>query len=383
MSRELEIVRQSELINQIVIDRGTTEELGRVDVLWMYLPAHRVLGFVCKSGLLGNKKSAFKLDDIEAIGDNGILVLTKGQATTADRVKQLESLMQHEVWSDRGDRLGKVIDCLFNLRTGQITHYLFAAGELPGIIGEVYQIVPSQIMSVGKKRVLIYDVAADQLELYQESLPRKVSKAGEALKEEAVQEWRSISQRTKERLQELAEQAKERAQTWNERLREEAQLLAERAKEQSQELAEQVREQTQTIGRQVEEGFQTLTVHAEEIFESTPDRSSRSKDGLDIEFEDEFDFEDEFEFEDQSVFQQNDGLDSKATAPRSTRQNEPRSDQPASQPDLDEWHDEWGDEWEVQSSSQPDAAKIPARPPISNLQSPSAPSEEDDDEPWI
>lgn len=379
---ELETVCQSDLVHQIVIDRATTEELGRVEVLWMYPPAHRVLGFVCKSGLLGNKKSAFKLDDIEAIGGSGVLVRSRGQATTADRVKRLESLMQHEVWSERGDRLGKITDCLFNLRTGQITHYLFASGELPGIMGEVYQIAPSQIVSVGKKRVLIYDIAADQLELYQESLPRKVSKAGEAFKEEAVQEWRSISQRAKERFQGLTEQAKERAQTWNERLREEAQLLAERAREQSQELAEQVKEQTQTIGRQVEEGFQTLTVHAEEIFEAT-DRSTPARDKADV--EDEFDFENDFDFEDD--FEDEEEFNPKVNSPSPANQPESQANQAGNQSESDEWDDEWGDEWDVKSNVKPDAAVTPERPPIPDLQPLSSPktdlADDDDDEPWI
>ncbi|NJR65874.1 MAG: hypothetical protein HC772_12035 [Leptolyngbyaceae cyanobacterium CRU_2_3] len=68
MTAQTEIVRQSDLINQLVLDRQTLEELGRVELLWMYPPAHRVLGFICKSGFLGNKKFAFKLDQITAVG---------------------------------------------------------------------------------------------------------------------------------------------------------------------------------------------------------------------------------------------------------------------------------------------------------------------------
>lgn len=51
-----EVLKQSDLLNQLVLDRNTMEELGHVDVLWMHPPVHRVLGFICKSGFLGTKK---------------------------------------------------------------------------------------------------------------------------------------------------------------------------------------------------------------------------------------------------------------------------------------------------------------------------------------
>jgi len=288
MTTQPEVIRRSELLNQLVLDRNSLEELGRVEVLWMHPPKHQVLGFVCKSGFLGAKKSAFKLAQISTLGANGILTQAQPEETDADQVRKLESVVSHEIWSDAGNKIGKITDYLFNLRTGAITQYLFVSSGWGGIAGDVYQLPPTQILSVGSKRVLVSEAAAHQCVLYREGIKQKLTKAGGVLKEDyeqATQELRSLTQRAqsatgeaKERLQILAEQARERAhflsqqakqraQTLSEQLKTESQTIAQQAKEKSQTLADQLKERTQTLGKQVEEGIQTLTVQAEEIFD--------------------------------------------------------------------------------------------------------------------
>jgi uncharacterized protein YrrD len=281
-------IRQSELLNQLVLDRNSLEELGRVEVLWMHPPKHQVLGFVCKSGFLGAKKTAFKLAQLSTLGANGILTQGQSEETDADKVRKLESVIGHEIWSDAGNKIGRITDYLFNLQTGAITQYLFLSSGWGGIAGDVYQLPPTQILSVGSKRVLVSEATAHKCELYREGIKQKLTKAGDVLKEDyvqATQEWRSLTQRAqsatgeaKERLQTLAEQARERAhflsqrarqgaQTFGEQIKAESQTIAQQAKEKSQTLAEQLKERTQTLGKQVEEGIQTLTVQAEEIFD--------------------------------------------------------------------------------------------------------------------
>ena len=144
-------MKYSELLNQLVLDRRTMEEIGRVETLWMHPPAHRVLGFICKAGLLGNQKSAFNLSQISVLGESGILTYGSPDSTTAERVRQLESLISQEIWSEGGDRLGKIIDCLFELDSGRITHYLYVSSGWAGIVGEIYQLPTSTILSFGKK----------------------------------------------------------------------------------------------------------------------------------------------------------------------------------------------------------------------------------------
>ena len=253
-----EAIRHSELLNQLVLNRATLEEFGRVEILWMYPPAHRVLGFICKSGFLGNQKSAFKLSQIEAIGVNGILAHSQPDATDAERVRQLESLIHSEVWSNGGEKVGKIIDCVFNLQTGAISEYLMVGDRLSTLAGTIYRLPINRISSLGRKRVLVSDRAIQAFPLYREGIQQKISKASNAVKEDytqVTQELRSIAQRaqdtrlqTTSQLKNLAEQAKEKAQELNEQLRDGVETFVEQAKETTETFVERIQEQADSLG---------------------------------------------------------------------------------------------------------------------------------------
>lgn len=283
MATQPEVVRQSDLLNQLVFDRNTMEELGHVDVLWMHPPVHRVLGFICKSGFLGTKKTAFNLAQIKTLGANSILVNAKPVETDSEKVQKLESLINCEVWSDAGNKIGRITDCLFNLKTGAITQYLFVSSGWGGIAGGVYLLPPSKILSFGSKRVLVSEAAAQTLAVYREGIKQKLTKAGNFLKEDyiqATQELQSLAkqaqaatEQAKERAQALADQAKEKVQTLNEQLKEGTQTLAKQSKQKGQILVEQVKERTQTIGEQVKEGTQTLTEQVKEKLDPVTEKN--------------------------------------------------------------------------------------------------------------
>ncbi len=264
-----ELIRHSELLNQLVLNRATLEEFGRVEILWMYPPAHRVLGFICKSGFLGNQKSAFKLAQIEAIGVNGVLTHSQPDATDADRVRQLESLIDSEVWSIGGEKVGRIIDCVFNLQSGAISDYLMVGDRLSKLAGTIYRLPINRISSLGRKRVLVSDRTIQAFPLYREGIQQKISKASTAIKDDytqVTQEFRSIAQRaqdtrlqttaqlknlaeqTKDRAHSLADQAKEKAQAINEQVRSGAETFVEQAKETTENLVERIQEQADSLG---------------------------------------------------------------------------------------------------------------------------------------
>jgi len=263
MANQPEVVKQSDLLNQLVLDRNTMEELGHVDVLWMHPPVHRVLGFICKSGFLGTKKTAFNLAQITTLGVNSILVNAQPVETDSEKVRKLESLIDCEVWSDAGNKIGRITDCLFNLKTGVITQYLFVSSGWGGMAGAIYLLPPSKVLSFGRKRVLVSEAAAQTLTVYREGIKQKLTKARSVFKDDYIQvtqEVRSLAkqaqvatEQAKERAQVLAEQAKEKVQSLNQQLKEETQTFAKQAQEKSQTLVEQVKERAQTVSEQVKE----------------------------------------------------------------------------------------------------------------------------------
>jgi len=401
MTREL--IRQSDLINQLVLDRATLEELGRVELLWMYPQSHRVLGFICKSGFLGSQKSAFQLRQIGSLGASGLLTQNQPEKTTAERVRRLESLLDHEIWSEDGNRIGKITDCLFQLQTGEITQYLFVSSGWTGVLGELYQLSPSQILSFGKQRVLV--LATAEFELYQsglsQKLSQKLSQQAEATTEQAKEQF--------QQLQQLTEQAKVKAQQLSQQLTQKAQVLK-----------TQVSETTQTILEQVESGFETLSTQVEEAFESIEgsDRSDRLayrssqrlSDELDHELDDEFDDEFDNEFDDELNSEREAG-----SAQPTLRTVSPAHSAPSLKLESDASLDDdiWGDDWDLDEKTNVDLKNTDIkntevnqslpRATSQSTQSPPSPGSpglgrtdtansvtpleradlEDDDEPWI
>ncbi len=398
MTTPPDLIRQSDLLNQLVLDRSTMETLGRVEVMWMYPSAHRVLGFVCKAGSFGAKKTAFRLAQISTLGANGILTHNQPEATDATKVRQLESLLQCEVWSDTGNKSGKIIDYLFSLRTGEISCYLLASSGWAGIAGDLYQLPPSQILSLGRRRVLVTESIAQNLAAYQTGIKQTLAKAKAVLQEDygqATEELRSLSQQAqtvteqakgrlqsltgqfKERARSLSQQAQETIQSINEQLQEDAQTIAGQTRENSQQLTERMKERTQTFSaqfgdsiqiltEQVEDGIQTLTVQAKEILEPALA----------------------------------DELDTHPSAPKDTAT---QSSVPDSQPssgtvsapptippeatDLDDdapWIDD--EPWDMDEAIAPPTPINPPQPetePLASTQSGSPADDLDDDEPWI
>lgn len=206
-----EIAKQSDVLNQTVLDRTSMQELGHVEVLWMYPKVHRVLGFICKSGWLGKKKTAFNLEQLETIGSNGVLVNSKPVETDAEKVKQLESLVGCEVWTDAGDQVGKVVDYLFDLETGEIQHYLYVSEGWSGIVGSVYLLPPNYILRFGNQRVLVPKDSVQSFTVYRGGVQEKFSKVKDLLKEEktqVAQEVRSFADLAREKARQLKEKAR-------------------------------------------------------------------------------------------------------------------------------------------------------------------------------
>jgi sporulation protein YlmC with PRC-barrel domain len=224
VSSSSDYIRHSQLVDQLVLEQHTLEEFGQIEVLWEYPKVHRVLGFICKVGrsqklpaLRGSRrKLAFNLDQVEQVGSNGVLVTSAPVDTDADRVRQLESLLGAEVWADDGNKVGKISDYVFHLHTGTIRQYLITSSGWRGLTGSVYALYPSQILSVGRQRVLISAAIANSLELYQPGIQDKVAQVGEVLRSEKTQVTQGLHrlvEQAKSKAHGLAGQAKERLQT--------------------------------------------------------------------------------------------------------------------------------------------------------------------------
>ncbi|MGB3495454.1 MAG: hypothetical protein WBA57_22180 [Elainellaceae cyanobacterium] len=258
-----DIVKQSDLINQVVYDSDTMDELGRVEVLWMFPQINRVLGLVCRSGLLGRQKAAFKLSQIVAVGKGSVLVDGDGEPTVAEKVQKLESLIHREVWSDAGEQVGYITDCLFNYRSGVIVRYLMSKGRFNSFTDDIFFLPPKAIKSFGSQRVLIEQATVETLKPYRHGLKSRLALARETVQVEYIDEWKAELQTLVQQMQSFSQGALRKMERLGDRLRQETRTFVEQAKSSGQTWAEQLRTEGQTLGQTFSESFQEFTTRTE------------------------------------------------------------------------------------------------------------------------
>lgn len=260
MDKPSEAIQHGKLVNRLVLDRNTTEEIGRLERLWLDPKNHRVLGLICKSGgLLAGKKQIFNWDRVAAIGDS-ILIDFNPEESDAAIADKLETVIGHELWTDAGNKAGKLADYLLDSQTGKVIHYIFASNGWMGVVDGTYLLSPEVISSVGSKRVIAEDAAVKQSEQYGEGVGKKISQVGEFFQEDAKQTHKDLKV-----VQTGLKAALGQAKTVADRLKDKAGTVTERAKE----AAGQLKEKASDVTEQAKETAQRAKEKAGEIAERT------------------------------------------------------------------------------------------------------------------
>ena len=249
MNTQQQVIQQSELLNRLVLDRSTAEEVGRVNELWLSVREHQVVGFTCKSGILGSKKRSFAWAEIESIGADSIMVNLNPDANDPGKPEPPSTLIGHEIWTDVGNKVGKVADYLFVPETGAVVNYLFVSSGWRGRLDGVYILPISAIASIGSKRVIVADGAVQEPQLFTPGLTQKVSQAAEFIKEDF--------QKTKLDLDSL----KRGGQQITEQVKDKAQFVGDKAKE----LSEQVKDQAQSVTEKAKEKLSEIKPQRQDV----------------------------------------------------------------------------------------------------------------------
>lgn len=183
MSTPSQVLKHSELIKRLVLDRETVEEVGRVSRFLVDSQAQRLLGFTCKSGLLGNKQKTFAWRQIVAIGADSVIVSHRDDHTS-EITESVNPVVGSEIWTDSGNKVGKIIDLLFHAETGYVVNYLFSPNGWQGLMEGTYLLAPIMISSVGDKRVIVLEKAVQNPQKYTEGLSEKISQATEYIQQD-------------------------------------------------------------------------------------------------------------------------------------------------------------------------------------------------------
>ena len=257
-------IRQSQLLNRLVIDYHTTEEVGRVDQILVDGRTHQVEGIVCKSGLLGRHKRAFDWMQIETIGQDSILVKLQG-GPESDKLEMAQTMIGHEVWTDAGDRIGHLVDYCIHPTTGAVLTYLFSAAGLRGMAEGIYCLLPSAIISTGRKRIMAEKTALETAEQFTEGLNQKAANAFEFLKSDYA--------KTQKDLTEAVGGAQAIAEQWQTQ----RQKLSSQAKDKLADVASQFKQQTRRVGDQVQDKLFDLTTQLKSQQSSESELTARDQ----------------------------------------------------------------------------------------------------------
>ncbi|MCW6052538.1 PRC-barrel domain-containing protein [Lyngbya sp. CCAP 1446/10] len=183
MSTSQQIVRRSSLLNRRTIDRRTAEEVGRVDRLWLDPHSQRAIGFTCKSGLLGSKKTWFAWAQVDTVGEN-VFVTINPELPELHQPEQAVCPIGLEVLTDAGNKAGTVVDYLFDVRTGSVTDYLFKSSGWRGVLDGIYLLPVAAISTIGSKRAIVSEATVSEPVQYAEGLHHKVGIVAEFLQED-------------------------------------------------------------------------------------------------------------------------------------------------------------------------------------------------------
>ena len=264
------MIERSKLLNQLVLNAETTEEVGKVSQTVLDAEGREVMGIVCQTGFLGRQKQIFAWSEIVSIGRDGILVKVKDMPTeNAPELK--DSLIGSELWTDPGNRVGKITDYLIELETGKIPFYLFVSSGWQGVRDGVYQLPTTAIYSLGSKRIIAEREAVINAEQYSEGIGQKLDHAAELIKEDYAKtqaDWQKVIKGT----QTLANQTQKTLDVVGDRVK----ATVERVQEQlpGRLASETITPLTPSEGEKVEELKTTLDT---EELSNTSDRAKTTE----------------------------------------------------------------------------------------------------------
>ncbi len=107
---------------------------GPVISPWMHPPVHRILGWVSRPSNLRLQREVWRLNQLKGISQQEVYV--KGPCSFSDEqtLERFPTLMNSNLFNRSGKKLGLIADFVFELKNGNIQHYLVSRSNplIPG-----------------------------------------------------------------------------------------------------------------------------------------------------------------------------------------------------------------------------------------------------------
>ena len=178
MKNKPQLISFKMMVNRLVLDRQTAEEIGNLKQLWLDPEAAQVKGLICSSSRKSRKKQKkqlFTWSQIASIGNDGIFINSSRNEVMEEEPEAHELVIGKELWTDTGNKAGKIVDYLFQLPGGEIKAYLFVVNGVSRMLDGIYLLPASAMDRVGEKRAIASTVAVENAGHYREGLGDKLN----------------------------------------------------------------------------------------------------------------------------------------------------------------------------------------------------------------
>ena len=179
-------VKQSELLDRLVLDFDTTEIVGRVKKLWLDVKAHQVKGLTCASGVFDREKHRFSWDKVVTVGHDSILVNTENPEEV-EQPEFINNVIGLQVWTDAGNKVGKLVNYCIDATNGAVVAYLFTPNGWKGITNGTYILSPNGVITVGSQRIIVAEASIEDAQQYEEGLNKKIQHAKKFIHDDIAQ----------------------------------------------------------------------------------------------------------------------------------------------------------------------------------------------------
>nr|WP_254896477.1 RNA methyltransferase [Synechococcus sp. HK05] len=187
------------LRRRVRCDQGIDHGAGAL--AWMHPPVHRLLGWISKPSAFGDRRQAWRLDQLRGLSELEALVKGPGADTDLPTVDRLPTLIEAALLDRQGEVIGSVADAAVELSTGRIVHYLVSRSDprLPG--SSRWRLSPERISDQQPGQVFTGLSGLDDLPLARASVRQEFLRRGRRWRDQLQEETERLRDRFDERLE--------------------------------------------------------------------------------------------------------------------------------------------------------------------------------------
>jgi sporulation protein YlmC with PRC-barrel domain len=177
---------------------------------WMHPPVHRLLGWISKPSAFGDRRQAWRLDQLRGLAELEALVQGQGSDTDSATAERLPTLIEAAVLDRRGEPIGSLADAAVELSSGRILHYLVSRSDprLPG--SSRWRLSPDRIVDQQLGQVSTGLSSLDELPLARASVRQEFLRRSRRWRDQVQEE----TSRLRDQFQQAGDRFEERLEGW-------------------------------------------------------------------------------------------------------------------------------------------------------------------------